>query len=79
MNAIKCCNGCVAPKRHPACHDHCEEYKKERAEYDERKAIADKKKFTEQGIYLQRAEAVAKATKHKKQHGFHRKGKTNNG
>lgn len=20
------CHGCVAPKRHPGCHDHCKEY-----------------------------------------------------
>ena len=64
--AIKCCKGCVAPKRHTACWDHCPEYQKERAEYEERKAIEDKKKFTEQGINLQRAEAVAKAMRNRK-------------
>ena len=79
MTTIKCCKGCVAPKRHPACHATCPEYKKERAEYDERKAIEDKKKFTAQAIATQRAAAVAKATKHKKQHGFQRKGKSGNG
>lgn len=29
---IKCCVGCVAPKRHVGCHSKCEEYLKERAE-----------------------------------------------
>lgn len=24
-----CCIDCVAPKRHPGCHDHCEERLKE--------------------------------------------------
>ena len=60
---IKCCKGCVAPKRYPGCHDRCPEYKKEKAEYEQRKAAEDKKKFTDQAIYLQKAEAVAKATK----------------
>ena len=30
---IKCCFGCVPPKRYPGCHGKCEEYKKEKAEY----------------------------------------------
>lgn len=30
---IKCCFGCVPPKRYPGCGDRCEEYKKEKAEY----------------------------------------------
>ena len=33
---IRCCKGCVAPKRYPGCHDHCSEYISERAEYDKR-------------------------------------------
>ena len=31
---IKCCAGCVAPKRHPGCHSTCSEYIKEKAEHD---------------------------------------------
>ena len=31
---IKCCNGCVPPKRHPGCHGKCPEYLAEKAEYD---------------------------------------------
>ena len=26
-NPFECCHLCVAPKRHPGCHDHCDEYK----------------------------------------------------
>lgn len=55
------CKGCVAPKRYPGCHSHCPEYLKAKAEYEERKAIEDKKKRTDQDIYLQRSDAVAKA------------------
>ena len=63
MTAIKCCKGCVAQKRHTACWSHCPEYLKEKAEYEQRKAIEDKKKRTEQDIYLQRSDAVTKAMK----------------
>jgi hypothetical protein len=38
-HAVKCCNGCVPPKRYPGCGDHCKEYKEEKAKY-----LADKKK-----------------------------------
>ena len=34
---IDCCKDCVPPKRHPACHDTCEEYKKQKAEWDKTK------------------------------------------
>ncbi len=35
---IKCCHGCVAPKRYPGCGDHCKEYKEEKAELARQKA-----------------------------------------
>ena len=34
--AIKCCNGCVPPKRNPTCHGICPDYIKEKAEHDAR-------------------------------------------
>lgn len=34
MITIKCCYGCVAPKRHSGCHAGCSEYKAERAMAD---------------------------------------------
>lgn len=43
--AIKCCHGCVAPKRYPGCGATCKEYKEEKAQY-----LADKQKEKE---YLQ--------------------------
>lgn len=30
MKKITCCNGCVAPKRYPGCHDHCPDYNEAR-------------------------------------------------
>ena len=41
---FKACQKCVAPKRHPRCHDHCEEYAAEKAAYEEIKASMDKMK-----------------------------------
>ena len=80
MQVIKCCKDCVAPKRYPSCHDRCHEYQKQKAEYEERKAIADRKKNTDQEIYLQRAEAVAKAMrKRKRSLRKYTRGKMNNG
>lgn len=31
---IRCCIDCVPPKRHVGCHSTCEEYLKEKAEWD---------------------------------------------
>lgn len=31
---IWCCKECVAPKRHPGCHDRCPEYIKEKAVHE---------------------------------------------
>lgn len=44
MSAIKCCRYCVPPKRHPGCHSKCPDYLKERAEYDQKKAMIDAKR-----------------------------------
>ena len=67
---MKCCYGCVAPKRYPGCHSHCPEYIEERAEYDRRKAAEDQKNAVSNGIYLQKSDGVYRATK---RHGGNRK------
>lgn len=38
--AIKCCKDCVPPTRYPGCHAKCEQYKAEKAKWEEEKAIA---------------------------------------
>lgn len=38
--AIKCCKDCVPPTRYPGCHDKCEMYKAEKAEYKKQKEYA---------------------------------------
>lgn len=70
MGVIKCCIPCVAPKRHPGCHDHCPEYIEEKAEHERKKAAEDKEKAVRQGIYAQKSEAVTRAIK---KHGSNRK------
>ena len=61
--AIKCCYGCVAPKRHTACWAHCTEYAEEKAAHDKRKAELDKKRMIAQAIYGDRGNKVYKALK----------------
>lgn len=64
--AIKCCYGCVPPKRHPACHGHCPEYLAEKAKDDKEKAEEQKRKNISGGIYSERSYKIAKA---KRKHG----------
>lgn len=66
MGIIKCCRGCVAPKRHPGCHDHCPEYLAEKGDWEARKAEMDAKKRTEQELNSQRATGVYIARKRRK-------------
>lgn len=60
-HTIKCCQYCVAPKRHPGCHGTCPEYLKEKAEHEERKASDYKQRKVKGDIYCQRSERVTKA------------------
>lgn len=50
----RCCLNCVPPKRHPKCHDTCEEYQKEKAERDARKAkeTEEKNKYYDANSYF---------------------------
>ena len=38
--SIKCCKDCVPPIRYPGCHAKCEQYKAEKAEWEEEKKLA---------------------------------------
>lgn len=61
--AIYSCMGCVAPKRHPGCHDSCPQYLEEKAKHDAEKEAEEKKKSIERGIDSQRAKAIYLAKK----------------
>lgn len=51
---MKCCYGCVAPKKHEKCHGDCPEYLAEKAEYDRLKDIEKRKRIIAYGIWQQR-------------------------
>lgn len=64
--AFDCCKGCVKPKRHPGCHDHCPEYEEEKRIHEKRKAADNKRRSINLGLYEQRTAAVTKALRNKK-------------
>ncbi len=55
------CKGC--PNRAPGCHDHCEKYQDEKAEYEARKDQLNKDKAVRQSVNAQRYAAIGKAVK----------------
>lgn len=42
INYFECCHHCVQPKRHPGCHDTCEEYLEAKERRDKDKALYEK-------------------------------------
>lgn len=69
--AINCCHGCVAPKRHPGCHDTCPEYRKEKVEHEAKLEEDRKRRKIRQDLNEQRYQAIAKATKKKRKEHNH--------
>lgn len=65
-STIQCCHHCVPPKRHTACWDHCPEYAKEKAEYEERKAAYFGNTEINSGLTAQRTNAVKRAMRGRK-------------
>lgn len=63
MGVIRCCRDCKPPKRNGYCHTYCEEYKAEKAAYEEKRQEANRKKFLEFELSAQRENAVHKAKK----------------
>ncbi len=59
--SIKCCIGCVAPKRHTACWDTCPDYLEEKAKHNQRKAELDQQQRISSAIYVNRSSKVEKA------------------
>lgn len=66
--AIKCCYGCVAPKRYPGCHGTCPEYLAEKAKHNEEMAADYKRRNLQGSLNAQRGDAITKANKHKRHH-----------
>ena len=63
MIGICSCKDCVAPKRYPGCHSVCREYLEQKAEHDRLKAIHDKEKQINLGIYIDRNTKIYNAMK----------------
>lgn len=63
---IRCCNGCVPPKRSPTCHGTCPDYIREKAEHDALMAKETQRQYIKQGLNDQTYRGVLKATKHKR-------------
>lgn len=63
---IKCCKDCIAPKRHPGCHDVCPEYIHEKALWEEEKKIIREEHRIRRELYEQRSEGVRKALKRRR-------------
>lgn len=61
--AINSCKGCVAPKRYPGCHDHCQEYLTAKAEHDRLKAKYDMERDIGSAIVRDHCNKVYKAMK----------------
>ena len=64
--AIKCCNGCVPPKRNPTCHGSCPDYIREKTENDARLAEENRKRSIKHGLNDETFRGVQRATKGKR-------------
>lgn len=69
MAMIECCHHCKPPKRKPGCHDHCPEYKAERAVYDEKMEKANQRQRLKNAINQETGRQVAKATRRRRRGG----------
>ena len=49
--AIKCCKDCVPPARYPGCHAKCEQYKAEKAKWEEQKQLIRKEQHKQYNKY----------------------------
>ena len=63
---IRCCNGCVPPKRTPTCHATCPDYIREKAEHDKQAAADYKRRSLKTGLILQQERAVIRAARGKR-------------
>lgn len=64
--AIKCCKDCVPPTRYPGCHAKCEQYKVEKAEWEEEKKLIKANKVITLTNYDFDEIAYASSKRHKR-------------
>ena len=67
---IRCCNGCVAPKRYPGCHGSCPEYIKEKAQNDAQREEDNKRRriIYDQNARKRRYAAIARAVNNQRKY-----------
>lgn len=67
---IRCCNGCVAPKRYPGCHGKCPEYIKEKAEHNAQIEEDNKRRriIYDQNARNRRYAAIARAVNNQRKY-----------
>lgn len=63
---VVCCNGCVPPKRHPGCHDHCPDFITEKLVDDLREEKYRKQQEIHLGLRDQKTRGVIKANKRRR-------------
>lgn len=63
---MKCCYGCVPPKRHRACWSTCPDFKEEKEQDAEKKEAERKRRIIDAGIREQRSRSVHKALRRRK-------------
>lgn len=63
MGKINCCRDC--PNRYPACHDTCETYQEQKAEYLENKRFINRQKYKEDLIVSYTIRETVKNTRKK--------------
>lgn len=64
--AIKCCYGCVPPKRNATCHGTCPDYIREKAVHDAELEAEYKRRSIKSGLIQQQERAVHTASKGKR-------------
>lgn len=64
--AIKCCNGCVPPKRYPGCKANCPDYIIDNAFHQVEKEAEREQKTISYGITAQRTAGVTKALRERR-------------
>lgn len=70
---IVCCMGCHDRVADPNCHGYCEEYKRQKAEYEEAKAEIDKKRKIQGGVTGELLTVVAKVSRHRNLYHKHKR------
>ena len=60
---IRCCYGCVPPKRHRACWDTCPDYIQEKAEDDKKKQVERDRRAADRAFREQRRQRYRKINK----------------